>query len=49
MEGVLHALESGASVNVTRLVSIYTTPNSNKSIRNSKTFNHEYIPCLLGK
>ena len=49
VEGVLHALESGASVNVTRPVSVYTTPSSNKSIRNSKIFNHEFIPCLLGK
>ena len=49
VEGVLQSLESGVSVNVTRHVSVYTTLSSNKSIRNGKMFNYEYIPCLLEK
>ena len=47
VEGVLHALESGASVNVTRPVSAYTTLISNNSTRNIKIYIYINVHSVL--
>ena len=54
MEGILHTLESGASVNVTIPVRIYiyiyiyTTLHSNNCIRNNKMYIYVYILFFSG-
>ena len=46
VEGILHALESGASVNVTRPVSVYRVPILSEKV--TCTFMCVYSVCCLG-